>query len=306
MNKTLFLVVAMLSCFALTLNAQDSKTPDKSPAKAAADAKTSDAKAAADTKTSNAKAAADAKTSDAKSAADAKTSDAKSAANAKATDAKSSANAKSTADAKSAQKAKGDKPQESPGWIILEEEWYFPLRFDSLATMNNARMLYRKHEEKAAASDLRRAVTWLKFAESHAEPITRSKLTTAASELTSLADDLDQGKLRDAASMEYSLARASAALAEWHYFKARESWGQSDEKYAAQYLQAAVAHLKHAAGSAHYQYGPDTVTVFDQVTRNDVTTSEAETFDHNVLGKRLDAIENAVKEMSDHLMKVAK
>ncbi len=213
---------------------------------------------------------------------------------------------KAVVDAKTTTEVKGEKPKESPGWIILEEDWYFPLRFDSLVSMNNARVLYRKHEEKAAASELRRAVTWLKFAESHAEPITKSKLTTAASELTTLADDLDQGKLRDAAVMESSLARASSALAKWHYFKARESWGQSDEKYAAQYLQAAVAHLKHAAGSAHYEYGPDTVTIFDQLTQSDVTTSEAETFDHNVLGKHLDAIESAVKEMSDHLMKVGK
>ncbi len=64
--------------------------------------------------------------------------------------------------------------------------------------------------------------------------------------------------------------------------------------------------MKHAAGSAHYQYGPDTMTVFDEVTQDGVTTSEVDTFDHNVLGKRLDAIEKAVKEMSDHLMKVGK
>lgn len=213
---------------------------------------------------------------------------------------------KPAVDSKTTTTVKGEKPNASPGWIILEEDWYFPLRYDSLVSMNNARLLYRKQEEKAAASELRRAVTWLEFAESHAEPITKSKLTTAASELTTLADDLDQGKLRDAASLESSLSRASAALAEWHYFKARESWGQSDEKYAAQYLQAAVAHLKHAAGSAHYQYGPDTMTVFDEVTQDGVTTSEVDTFDHNVLGKRLDAIEKAVKEMSDHLMKVGK
>ncbi|MCA9159515.1 MAG: hypothetical protein KDA72_14365 [Planctomycetales bacterium] len=213
---------------------------------------------------------------------------------------------KPAVDSKTTNAAKGEKPEESPGWIILEEDWYFPLRFDSLVSMNNARMLYRKREEKAAASELRRAITWLKFAESHAEPITKSKVATAVSELTTLADDLEQGKLRDAALMENSLSRASAALAEWHYFKARESWGQSDEKYAAQYLQAAVAHLKHAAGSAHFQFGPDTVTVFDQVTQDDETTSEVETFDHNLLGKHLDAIERAVKEMSDHLMKVGK
>jgi hypothetical protein len=213
---------------------------------------------------------------------------------------------KKSKEATSATAAKGEKPKASPGWIVIEEDWYVPLRFDSLVSMNNARMHYRNREERAAASELRRAVTWLKFAETHAEPITKSKLTTAANELTVLANELDGGKLSDAAKMESSLARASAALAEWHYFKARESWGQSDEKYAAQYLQSAAAHLKHAAGSAHYQYGPDTVTVFDQITQDGVTTSETETYDHNLLGKHLDAIEGAVKEMADYLMKAGK
>lgn len=202
--------------------------------------------------------------------------------------------------------AKGEKPKASPGWIVVEEDWYLPLRYDSLVALDNARMHYRNKEEKGAASELRKAITWLKFAESHALPVTKSKLTATVSELTSLASDLESGKTFEAARMEMELGKASHALAEWHYFRAKDYFGKGDEKYAAEHLEAAVAHLQHAANSAHYEYGPDTVTVFDSIAENGWLITESKDVDHNILGKHLDVVEKAVKEMGDTLMKVAK
>lgn len=207
--------------------------------------------------------------------------------------------------AKTTTVVRGERPKPSPGWIIIEEDWIYPLRFDSLTSLNNARMHYRNSEEKAAASELRRAVSWLELAASHALPVTKSKLTTAAKELSVVAKDLDAGRLADASRLDISLGKASNALAEWHYFKAKEDWAKNEEKYAAQDLEAAVAHLQHAANSAHHEYGPDTMTIFSEVTKKGVTTSETKTMDHNLLGKHLDAIEKAIKEMDSTLMKVS-
>lgn len=64
------------------------------------------------------------------------------------------------ADDKPVIKASAEKPvvtektkevQESP-WIIVEEDFWFPLRFEPLETLNTARYHYRRNEEKAAAS----------------------------------------------------------------------------------------------------------------------------------------------------------
>lgn len=195
--------------------------------------------------------------------------------------------------------AKGEKPTASPGWVVIEEDWFYPLRFDPVFAMDSARYYYRRGEEQAASRDVGRALAWLDYAASHALPVTKEKIDDARTDLKQLQIDLENGTVSSAAQLDSRLANASSALAEWHYFKAREAYGKYDLKYAAEDLQAAVTHLRHAADSAHYEYGPDTVTVFDNIM--DMT----ETVDHNVLGKYLDGVESATQELGNSLSKAS-
>ncbi|MCA9200465.1 MAG: hypothetical protein KDA87_23160 [Planctomycetales bacterium] len=198
-------------------------------------------------------------------------------------------------------KAEVKKPDANPGWVVIEESWWYPLRFDAAWALDNARYHYRRNEEAAAANEIDRAVTWLKYAAGHAMPITKDKLDWSVKDLTALSADLREGRTAEAAKLDNSLGRASQALAEWHYFKAKESYGKHEEGYAAQNLEAAVAHLQHAANSAHFEFGSDTITLFDSIRKNGKTVTESNTFDHNLLGKHLDGIEQALKELGQTL-----
>ena len=195
---------------------------------------------------------------------------------------------------------KGDKPKDSPGWVVVEEDWFYPLRYDPVLILDSARYHYRRNEEDAAAQDIGRALSWLEYASEHAMPITKEKIDSARTTLEKLKTDLDKGMVYSAARLDMDLAKASTALAEWHYFKARESYGKNDLGYAAQDLQAAVKHLRHAADSAHYEYGMDTITVFDDVF--DANAS----IDHDQLGRELDSIEKATNDLSKALTKAGK
>ncbi|MEZ6060429.1 MAG: hypothetical protein R3C19_08715 [Planctomycetaceae bacterium] len=198
-------------------------------------------------------------------------------------------------------KAESERPADKPGWVVVEETWWYPLRFESAEALESARYHFRRNEEKAAATEVRKAMSWLKYAAGHAMPITREKLNSAMAELSAVATDLDAGAITDAARMDSALAAASHALAEWHYFKAKESLGKDEAGYAAQHLEAAAEHLRHAADSAHYEYGPDTISLFEQVDENGRLASEQRTVDNNLLGKHLDGIEMAVKELGETL-----
>lgn len=200
-------------------------------------------------------------------------------------------------------KVKGDKPAASPGWIIIEEDFWYPLRFEPLFSFDAARTHYRRNEEKAAAGKIDQAVSWLKLAAGHAMPITKEKLTTAATDLEKVAKDLRSGNLTDAAKMDSALASASKALGEWHYFKAKESWGKSEEQDAGRDLAMAAEYLQHAANSAHYQFGPDTREVITKTYDHGKVASTTTHFDHNTLGTHLDGIKKAIKELSDVMKK---
>jgi hypothetical protein len=197
---------------------------------------------------------------------------------------------------------KGEKPAASPGWLIIDEDYWLPLRFEPLYTLDAVGYHYRRGEEKAAANEIEKAVSWLRIAEAHAMPITKGKLTKAADELTTVAKDLRGGRIVAASRMDGSMARAAQALAEWHYYNAKESCGKNEEAIAGEDLEMAALYLEHAATSAQLQFGPDTQEVLTEVYRNGKMRSETTTFDHNSLAMQLKAIEKAVKELGSKMV----
>lgn len=197
--------------------------------------------------------------------------------------------------------AANDVNSDLPRWVVVDDSWWYPLRMDSVDAVNNARYYYRRNNERAAADEVRKAASWLSYAADNALPETKEALLAARTNLLTLAEDLDTGKLAGAARLDKALAEASDALAEWHYYRARDEFGRHDSVSAAQDLEAAAGNLESAAASAHFQYGPDTITVFDDVYRNGRMVSDGKTIDNDVLGKDLDTIESAVKTMADAL-----
>jgi hypothetical protein len=202
----------------------------------------------------------------------------------------------------SGKRDKGEKPAASPGWIIIDEDYWFPLRYEPLYSLDAVSYHYRRGEEKAAANEIEKAVSWLEIAEGHAMPITKEKLTAAANELTKLAKDLRSGDIIAAARMNESLADAAQALAEWHFYRSKESWGKSEEVAAARELEMAAMYLQHAANSAHFQFGPETQKVIVETYSNGKVRTETRTVDHNTLGKHLQGIEKAVKELETRIL----
>ena len=195
----------------------------------------------------------------------------------------------------------GVKPQDSPGWVVLEEDWFVPFRFDSLESLHDARVHYRQGEEKAAANELRKAESWLKFSAGHAEPVTKKSLQDAAAELHTLAADLEKGKLLSARDLDQPVARANQALAEWHYYKAKDNLGKDEEKWAAEDLQTAARHLQAAAESAKYEYGSDLVTVFDDIDSFGNVLGEDVIVDRNDVAANLEKIGHELKKMGETL-----
>ncbi len=181
---------------------------------------------------------------------------------------------------------------------VVVEDWWYPLRLDSVDALSNARYYYRRDNERAAADEIRKGASWLMYAAGHALPDTRRALMGARTNLLTLADDLDTGKLAGAARLDEALAEASHALAEWHYYRARDEYGRQEMANAAQDLEAAAAHLENAATSAHIQYGPDTITEFEDIYTDGKMVSRGETVDNNLMGKHLDSVKSAVETMA--------
>ncbi len=189
----------------------------------------------------------------------------------------------------------------APNWVIVEEDFWFPLRFEPLETLDAARYQFRRNEEKAAASEIQKAISWLNLAASHAMPETKKDLTTAASELKTVARDLESGNLNDAERFESALRQASHALATWHYFRAKESWGKTEAEDAGHDLIMAANYLQNAAESARFEYGPKTQEVITDIFKNGKLISSESHTEHDWVLKDLEGVEGALKELGTTL-----
>jgi hypothetical protein len=215
----------------------------------------------------------------------------------------SSARAVETGQAKD---AKGEKPKDSPGWVVVEDEVWYPWRFEPMVWEHNARVHYRQHEEEAAANELRKAESWLRFAQGHALPETRKALEAAASDLHSLAADIGHGKVVKAARLDLALAQADHALAEWHYFKARDALGRLEASDAAMHLRSAARYLEHAATSARLEYGAETAAFFEDIDEDGRVIDEVATIEPDRLASHLAALEREISRMATTLDEVEK
>lgn len=188
-----------------------------------------------------------------------------------------------------------------PDYVVIDEDWWVPLRMEPSDALNDAREYYRRDNERAAADEIRKAASWVSYASMHALPHTKQALLSARTGLLTLADDLETGKVRGAARMDATLADASHALAQWHYYRARDEYGKHDSITASRDLEAAAANLENAARSAHLQFGPDTITVFEDIYEGGRTLTKERTIDNDVLGMHLDGIKKAIDTMADAL-----
>ncbi len=212
------------------------------------------------------------------------------------------ADAAKTADATQADaaaKAAADKP----GWIIIEEDFWVPLQYSPLESLAAVFTHYRHAEEKAAAAEIRKSVSWLKLAAGHAQPHTQKRLLEAAAELTILSKELAAGSVLAANALDAPLARASHALAEWHYYRAQETWGKTEEQNAGKDLVLAAHYLRQAADSAHFEFGKDTNAVVTRIWENGKLTTNKKETTHNWVAKDIEGVEKALHELGKTLEK---
>jgi hypothetical protein len=213
-----------------------------------------------------------------------------------------------TANADRAKDTGGKEPNRASGGLEMKEEVWYPWRFESLVWEDDAWMHFRQHEEKAAADELRKSESWLKFAASHALPQSREALEAAASDLDALATDLEQGNVVKASRLRYAVARADDALADWHYFKARDGAGRSEDGTAAEeeadaalHLRTAARYLEHAAASARIEYGPQTTSFSEDIDEFGRVVDEGATIEPAHMARHLDDLEHELKTMAKTL-----
>ena len=195
---------------------------------------------------------------------------------------------------------KADKPADSPGWVVIEEDWWNPHLYSFSDALHDARRHFRNHEEKAAAAEIDEAVTWLKFAEGHADKSSQLELATAEADLGDFAMTLRQGGQVPAKKVAAAFKHASAALAKHHHFKASKALAESDLKTASRHLLVATHLVKEAARSANREYGKE-ITEIDDYYSPFGYWDESVTLDSSMLEKNLNSVATELEKLTKEM-----
>ena len=202
--------------------------------------------------------------------------------------------------------ADGEKPTGAPGWIVVEEDFWFPFRFSFADAIHNAHEHYRHGREQAARDNVEKAMMWLKLAKGMtADKLSEENLDTAISDLRDLAMFIDRGDLVRAATMDKTFARAATALAKHHKFNADRAVAKNQLRLAGKHLATAAFNIKEASRVANHEYGSDVVEVFDNFFP-DGSYDETVVVEPNAIQQALDAISAEITTLEKKVTKSSK
>jgi len=162
-----------------------------------------------------------------------------------------------------------------------------------------AHEFFLKKDLKAAASEIRKGVAFLKQKAGSAAKDGKKDLTASIQELEKLANEVEKGAVTSEKKLKDAFGRANQALANHHYLKASEYWAKKEEKKTGHALKSAAIHFEHAAVWSEHKFE----------TGEDIVIKEI----HTVAGKLIESkkwtaeeISKGIKNIGNEISKLGK
>ncbi len=135
-------------------------------------------------------------------------------------------------------------------WLVTDVTTWYPVSEEPQRHFADAVAAYAKKEYKAAATDIRKATSYLRLEAGRATGEAKQELDSSVAQLGTLAASVEKGAVKDAQSMVKAFAKANHALALEYRSEAAESWARKEFDKAGYELKAAAHGLESAAGWA--------------------------------------------------------
>ena len=132
-------------------------------------------------------------------------------------------------------------------WLITDVTTWYPVSEEPQRHFTDAVAAYAKKDYKAAATDIRKATSYLRLEADRATGAAKQELEGSVAQLDMLAASVEKGAVTDEQSMTKVFARADHALALEHRSKAAESWARKEYDNAGYELKAAAQGLESTA-----------------------------------------------------------
>jgi hypothetical protein len=133
-------------------------------------------------------------------------------------------------------------------WLVTDVTTWYPVSEEPQRHFTDAVAAYARKDYKVAATDIRKATSYLRLEADRATGAAKQELVKSVAELDTLAASVERGAVRNEQSMTKVFARADHALALEHRSNAAESWARKEYDKAGYDLKAAAQGLESTAG----------------------------------------------------------
>lgn len=166
-------------------------------------------------------------------------------------------------------------------WLVTDATTWYPVADEPQRHFGAAAEAYAKKDYKAAATEVRKAASFVRLESARAAGDVKRGLDTAGADLQRTAAALDKGALKSEKDMEKTFARSEHALALAHRARAAESWSRKsydqvgyELKAAAQGLESGAAWVGNEAKAAASTATADARAIGDKLASGGVWAKE--------------------------------
>ena len=135
-------------------------------------------------------------------------------------------------------------------WLVTDVTTWYPVSEEPQRHFGSATEAYVKKDYQAAATEIRKATSYLRLEAGRATSEAKQALETSVAELDTLAASVEKGAVKDEKALVTAFTHANHALALAHRVKAAESWAWKEYDKAGYELKAAAHGLESAASWA--------------------------------------------------------
>lgn len=132
-------------------------------------------------------------------------------------------------------------------WLVSDVTTWYPVAEEPQRHFGAAVEAYAKKDYKAAATEVRKAASYVRLEAARAAGDVKKALDTANADLEKTAAALDKGAVKVQKDMEKTFAGANHALALAHRARAAESWARKSYEQVGYELKAAAHGLESGA-----------------------------------------------------------
>jgi hypothetical protein len=186
-------------------------------------------------------------------------------------------------------------------WLMTDVTTWYPVSEEPQRHFGSALEAYAKKDYQVAATEIRKATSYLRLEAGRATSEAKQALQSSVSELDTLAASVETGAVKEEKVLAKVFSLANHALALAHRVKAAESWAREEYDKVGYELKAAAHGLESAAGWASVEAKAGAAAaVADTKVLGDKLASGA-TWAHEEVAKGFESLGNAINALGQKI-----